>query len=60
VKATLHGALVAALNEPQSKAKMTDLGFEVLASSPEYFEKFLNQELARWKAVIVTGKITLE
>jgi hypothetical protein len=39
---------------------MTDLGFEVLASSPEYFEKFLNQELARWKAVITAGNITLD
>jgi tripartite-type tricarboxylate transporter receptor subunit TctC len=60
VKTTLHGALVGALNESQNKQKMTDLGFEVVASSPEYFEKFLNEELARWKAVIVTGKITLE
>jgi tripartite-type tricarboxylate transporter receptor subunit TctC len=60
VKATLHGALVSALNEPQNKQRMTDLGFEVLASSPEYFEKFLNQELARWKAVITTGNITLD
>jgi tripartite-type tricarboxylate transporter receptor subunit TctC len=60
VKATLHGALVGALNEPQSKQKMLDLGFEVLASSPEYFEKFLTQELARWKQVITVGNISLE
>lgn len=60
VKATLHGALAASLNEPQNRQKMTDLGFEVLASSPEYFEKFLNQELARWKAVITAGNITLD
>jgi tripartite-type tricarboxylate transporter receptor subunit TctC len=60
VKATLHGALVSALNEPQNKQKMTELGFEVLASSPEYFEKFLSQELARWKAVIAAGNITLD
>jgi tripartite-type tricarboxylate transporter receptor subunit TctC len=60
VKATLHSALVAALNDPQNKQRMTDLGFEVVASSPEYFEKFLNQELARWKAVITAGNITLD
>jgi tripartite-type tricarboxylate transporter receptor subunit TctC len=60
VKATLHNALTSALNDPQNKQKMTDLGFEVLASSPEYFEKFLNQELARWKAVITAGNITLD
>jgi tripartite-type tricarboxylate transporter receptor subunit TctC len=60
VKATLHSALVAALNDSQNKQRMTDLGFEVVASSPEYFEKFLNQELARWKAVITAGNITLD
>ena len=60
VKATLHSALVGALNDGQNKQRMTDLGFEVLASSPEYFEKFLNQELARWKAVITAGNITLD
>ena len=51
---------VGALIEPQNKQKMMDPGFEVVASSPEYFEKFPSQELDRWKTVIVTGKITLE
>jgi tripartite-type tricarboxylate transporter receptor subunit TctC len=39
---------------------MTELGFDVVASSPEEFEKFLAQELARWKAVISAGNISLE
>jgi tripartite-type tricarboxylate transporter receptor subunit TctC len=60
VKSALHGALVAALNDPGNKQKMVDLGFEVTASSPEQFEKFLAQELARWKAVIAAGNISLE
>jgi tripartite-type tricarboxylate transporter receptor subunit TctC len=60
VKTALHGALVGALNEPQNQKRMTDLGFEVLASTPEYFEKFLAQELARWKQVITAGNISVE
>ena len=60
VKGTLHAALVAALNDPQNNQKMTELGFEVVASSPEQFETFLTQELARWKTVIITGNISLE
>ena len=60
VKATLHAGLVGATNDAVNRKRMTDLGFEVLASSPEYFEKFLNQELARWKAVITAGNITLD
>jgi tripartite-type tricarboxylate transporter receptor subunit TctC len=60
VKGTLHAALAGALNDPQNKQKMIDLGFEVVASSPEQFEQFLAQELARWKAVITAGNISLE
>jgi len=60
VKATLHSALANALNEASNKQKMIDLGFEVLASTPEYFDKFLAQELTRWKNVVTVGKITLE
>ena len=60
VKAALHTALVAALNDPQNSRKMTELGFEIVANSPEQFEKFLAQELERWKTVITTGKISLE
>ena len=59
-KNALHGALASALNDPANKQKMIDMGFEVVASTPEQAEKFLAQELARWKAVIVTGKISLE
>ena len=58
VKAKLHGAMVAALKDPEVAKKMTDLGFEIVANTPEQFAKFQTQELARWKAVIDTGKIT--
>jgi tripartite-type tricarboxylate transporter receptor subunit TctC len=39
---------------------LTDPGFEVTASTPEEFEKFLQSELAKWKHVIEVGKITLD
>jgi tripartite-type tricarboxylate transporter receptor subunit TctC len=60
VKSTLHAALAGALNDPQNRQRMTDLGFDVVASSPVEFDKFLGQELARWKAVIEAGNISLE
>jgi tripartite-type tricarboxylate transporter receptor subunit TctC len=60
VKAKLHGAIVAALNEPDLKAKLTEQGFEVVANSPEQFEQFLAGEQARWKNVIEVGKITAD
>ena len=56
----LHGAIVKALNDPDVRKNLTEQGFEVVGSSQEQFATFLTQELARWKAVIETGKITLD
>ena len=60
VKAKLHAALVASLNEPSIKTKLTDLGFEIVGNTPEQFTKYQADEYARWKKVIEVGKITAE
>jgi len=60
IKARLHKAMVASLNDPQIRQKMLDQGFEIVANTPAQFAQFQNQELARWKQVIETGHITIE
>jgi tripartite-type tricarboxylate transporter receptor subunit TctC len=60
VKNAIHGAMMAALKDPETAKKLTDPGFEVTASSPEEFNRFLQSELAKWKTVIEVGKITLD
>ena len=60
VKSRLHGAIVAALNDPQVKPRLIEQGFEIVADTPEQFARFLDQELARWKSVIEAGRITVE
>lgn len=60
VKTKLHGAMVATLKDPDVAKKLTDPGFEVVASTPQEFSTFLQQEMARWKHVIEVGKITLD
>ncbi|MET0858619.1 MAG: tripartite tricarboxylate transporter substrate-binding protein, partial [Telluria sp.] len=60
VKAKLHAAIVAAINEPDIKAKLVEQGFEIVGNTPEQFEKFQAAELARWKNVIEVGKITAD
>jgi len=60
VKAKLHGAIVAAINEPDIKAKLVEQGFEIVANTPEQFEQFQKLESARWKNVIEVGKITAD
>jgi tripartite-type tricarboxylate transporter receptor subunit TctC len=58
VRAKLNKAAVDALKSPDVTKKFNDLGFEVVANTPEEFGKFLADELARWKKVIADGNIT--
>ena len=60
IKAKLHEALVAGLNDPQVKAKLVELGFEIVGNTPEQFTAFQASEFARWKKVIEVGKITAD
>jgi tripartite-type tricarboxylate transporter receptor subunit TctC len=60
IKAKLHEAIVAGLNDPQVKPKLLDLGFEIVGNTPEQFTAFQATEFARWKKVIEVGKITAD
>lgn len=60
VKARLHTTIVNTLRDPQIKNKLSEQGFEIVASSPEQFAEFQVQELARWRDVITNGKIEID
>ena len=57
VKAKLHGAIVSALNDPAIKPKLLELGFEIVANTPEQFAAFQAAEFARWKKLIQARNI---
>jgi tripartite-type tricarboxylate transporter receptor subunit TctC len=57
VKKKLSDAIIASLKDPAIARQMTDIGFEIVASTPEQFVKFQAGELARWKKVIETAHI---
>jgi len=57
VKAKLHTAIVETLNDPTVKPKLLDLGFEIVANTPEQFTAFQSTEFARWKKLIETRNI---
>ena len=60
VKAKLHAAIVAALNDPAVKPKLLEVGFEIVANTPEQFGAFQAAESARWKQLIDSRKITAD
>ena len=55
-----HAAFVEALNDPKVKEQFTSIGFEMVANTPAQFASFQQQEFARWKKVIETGKISID
>jgi tripartite-type tricarboxylate transporter receptor subunit TctC len=60
VRAKLEAELAASAQSPDVKAKFEAVGFDVVASNGSQFAAFMADEIARWKAVIETGKITPE
>ena len=60
VRNKAHAAVIAALNDPQVKQQFVSVGFEIVGNTPAQFSAFQQQEFARWKKVIDTGKITAD
>ena len=60
VKAKLEAEFAASATSPDVKSKFEAVGFDVVANNGEQFVKFLADEIARWKSVIETGKITAD
>ena len=57
VKARLHAAVVAGLGDPAVRQRLLDLGFEIVANTPEQFAAFQAAEFARWQQLITSRNI---
>ena len=60
VRDKIHNAALVALKDPKLAKTMTDMGFEIVANTPQEFARFQAGEYARWKKVIETGRITID
>lgn len=52
LKSRIHAAIAAAVADPAIRARLLDLGFEIVASTPEQFSAFQAAEYARWQKLI--------
>ena len=57
---TLNRQLVAAINEPSVRTRMTDFGVEPVGSTSAQYAALLKSETARWHKLIRDLKITLD
>jgi tripartite-type tricarboxylate transporter receptor subunit TctC len=58
-----HKAIEAVLNKPDTRAKMEQMGLEVLPPeqrTPEYLAKFLKQDIERWGKVTKAAGISVD
>jgi tripartite-type tricarboxylate transporter receptor subunit TctC len=60
VVARLNGAMVKALQSPDVSERMKQIGFDVVASSPDEFGAFMKAEVERWTRVVNKGNIKPE
>ncbi len=57
VVALLNREIVKALQLPDVQAKCKELGFDVIADTPDEFAAYLKKDIDRWHKVIVDAKI---
>jgi len=57
IVAKLNQATVKALRSPDVSERMKQIGFDVVAGTPEAFGKFMQQEVDRWTRVVSKGGI---
>jgi tripartite-type tricarboxylate transporter receptor subunit TctC len=60
VVAKLNDAAVRALRSPDIRERMNQIGFDVVAGTPEEFGKFMQEEVDRWTKVVQRGDIKPE
>jgi len=58
--ARLHDEAAKALREPEATQRLEQIGFTVVANSPEEYGAFQRAEIDRWRKVIETGGIKPE
>ena len=57
IVARLNDATVKALRAPDVRERMSQIGFDVVAGTPEEFGRFMKEEVDRWTSVVAKGKI---
>jgi tripartite-type tricarboxylate transporter receptor subunit TctC len=56
----IHAAAVEALRHPEGRQRLEQIGFTVVASSPEEYAAFQREEVERWRGVVRTAGIKPE
>jgi tripartite-type tricarboxylate transporter receptor subunit TctC len=56
----LHQEIVKIVNQPDTRAKLTSMGFDIVGNTPDQFTTYIHSEVNRWGKVIRDAKIKVE
>ncbi|ONG55682.1 LacI family transcriptional regulator [Pseudoroseomonas deserti] len=60
LRTRIHAAVAEALQHPDVKPRLEQIGFTIVASTPEAYSQFQQAEIARWRQVIQVAGIKPE
>ena len=60
VISTLNTVVVKAVQQEEFRAQLAQMGIDPVAEPPEYFHKFLLEEIERWSKVVKAARIKVE
>jgi tripartite-type tricarboxylate transporter receptor subunit TctC len=60
IVARLNKDIIAALALPDTKKRLTELGFDAVGNTPAEATQLVDDEIARWAAVAKAANITLQ
>jgi tripartite-type tricarboxylate transporter receptor subunit TctC len=59
----LHDATVAVMNQPATQERLAKIGADLVAPerrSPEYFQKFVESEIVKWRDPILKSGVSMD
>ena len=56
----LHHAIAKIIAPPEFRERLLALGFDPVASTPDYFAEWITAEIAKWRKVIRDGNISVQ
>ena len=60
VVAKVHGAMLKAINDPATRKRLDEMGYEVVANTPEQFGAYLRDQITTWTRIVKDNNIKVE
>jgi tripartite-type tricarboxylate transporter receptor subunit TctC len=60
VIAKIHAAMKKAITNPATRKQLDDMGYQVIANTPEQFGTYLREQIATWTRIVKDNNIKAE